>query len=144
MPDRRSIIGAGFTAGIGVAAGASPEAAQQPAQERSLAEIVTMLGQIRRELQTSREQTNPNFGIVETIRQQQRTFLKATQKYPDYIDVGIRAWDAIADYHARFGLQWSVTRQPDGRYATNFMMTTFILRPEQSEEYVSLPYDSKI
>jgi hypothetical protein len=143
MPDRRSVIGAGLAAGIGAAAGASPEAAPQQAQERSLAEIAAMLGQIRRELQTSREQTSPGFGIVETIRQHQRTFLKATQKYPDYIDVGIRAWEAIADWHARFGLQWSVTRQPDGRYVTNFNLTTIILRPEQAEEYVSLPYDSK-
>jgi hypothetical protein len=137
------MIGAGLAAGFGVAAGASPEAAAQPAQERSLAEIASMLGQIRREMQTAREQTSPNVGIVETIRQHQRTFLRATQKYPDYMDIGTRAWEAISDWHARFGLQWSVTRQPDGRYATNFMLTTFILRPEQSEEYIGLPYDSK-
>jgi hypothetical protein len=141
MPDRRSMIGAGLAAGIGAAAGV--EAAPQQPQEKSLADIATMLGQVRRELQTMREQTSPGIGIVETIRQHQRTFLKATQKYPDYMDVGIRAWEAISDWHARFGLQWNVTRQPDGRYATTFMLTTFILRPEQGEEYVSLPYDSK-
>jgi hypothetical protein len=144
MPDRRSMIGAGLAAGIGAAAGVNPEAAPQPSQEKSIAEIAAMLGQIRRELQTTREQTSPNAGIVETIRQHQRTFLKATGKYPDYMDVGLRAWEAISDWHARFGLQWNVTRQPDGRYATNFMLTTFILRPEQAEEYVSLPYDSKV
>jgi hypothetical protein len=143
MPDRRSVIGAGLAAGIGAAAGVSAEAAPQQAQERSLAEIAATLGQIRRELQTAREQSSPGIGIVETIRQHQRTFLKSTQKYPDYIDVGVRGWEGIADWHARFGLQWSVTRQPDGRYATNFMLTTIILRPEQAEEYVSLPYDSK-
>ncbi len=102
MPDRRSLIGAGLAAGIGAAAGV--EAAPQQSQERILGEIVTALGQIRREMQTSREQANPGHGILETIRQHQRTFLKASQKYPDYMDVGIRAWDAISDWHARFGV----------------------------------------
>jgi hypothetical protein len=143
MPDRRSLIGAGFAAGIGAAAGVSPDAAPQPAQERSLADIAATLDQIRRELQTSREQTSPGVGIAETVRQHQRTFLKATQKYPDYMDVGTRAWEAISDWHVRFGLEWNVTRQPDGRYATNFLLTTFVLRPDQPEEYIGLPYDSK-
>jgi hypothetical protein len=142
MRTRRSLLGAGLAAGIGAAAGVEA-APQAQSQEKLLAEIVAALGQLRREMQTSREQANPGHGILETIRQHQRTFLKAAQKYPDYMDVGIRAWDAISDWHARFGVVWNVTRQPDGRYATSFMLTTFILRQEQGEEYVGLPYDSK-
>jgi hypothetical protein len=57
------------------------------------------------------------------------------------MDVGIRPWEAIFDWHARFQQQWNVTRQPDGRYATSFLLTTIILRPEQTEDYVGLPYD---
>jgi hypothetical protein len=143
MPDRRSVIGAGLAAGIGAAAGVEA-APQTQMQEKLLTEIVGVLNQLRRDMVQWRDQTGPAYGIVETIRRQQRTFLKAAQKYPDYMDVGLRAWEAIADWHARFGLQWNVTRQPDGRYATNFMLTTLILRPEQSEDYVSLPYDSRI
>jgi hypothetical protein len=140
MRTRRSLLGAGLAAGIGAAAGA--EAAPPQSQtERVLEEIVAALGQLRKEAIAWREQTSPDHGIVETIRRHQRTFLKAAQKYPDYMDVGTRAWEAICDWHVRFGHQWNVTRQPDGRYATNFLLTTFILRPEQSEDYIGLPYD---
>jgi hypothetical protein len=139
MPDRRSLIGAGLVAGLGAAAGV--EAAPQQPTERSLVEIIAALGQLRKETIAWRDQMSPGSGIVEVIRQRQRTFLKSAQKYPDYMDVGLRAWEAICDWHARFGHQWNVTRQPDGRYATNFLLTTFVLRPEQGEDYIGLPYD---
>lgn len=139
MPDRRSLIGAGLVAGLGAAAGV--EAAPQQQTERSLVEIIAALGQLRKETIAWRDQMSPGSGIVEVIRQRQRTFLKSAQKYPDYMDVGVRAWEAICDWHARFGHQWNVTRQPDGRYATNFLLTTFVLRPEQGEDYIGLPYD---
>ncbi|MGH9311802.1 MAG: hypothetical protein ACRD09_08720 [Vicinamibacterales bacterium] len=139
MPDRRSLIGAGLMAGFGAAAGV--EGAAPPQSGKDVDQIVAAIGQLRKEMATFRDQSTPGYGIVETIRQHQRTFLKAAQKYPDYMDVGVRAWEAICDWHARFYHQWNVTRQPDGRYSTNFLLTTFILRPEQTEEYIGLPYD---
>jgi hypothetical protein len=141
MRTRRSLLGAGLVAGIGAAAGVEAAPPPQQQTERILEEIVASLGQLRKETITWRDQMAPGQGIVETIRRHQRTFLKSAQKYPDYMDVGIRPWEAICDWHALFGHQWNVTRTPEGRYATNFLLTTVILRPEQSEDYIGLPYD---
>jgi hypothetical protein len=65
MPDRRSLIGAGLMAGLGATAGV--DAAPQ-SQEQSLKDIVSELSQLRRELVTTRAQSQPGAGIVETIR----------------------------------------------------------------------------
>jgi hypothetical protein len=68
-------------------------------------------------------------------------FMKGTNKWPDFIDVGPGPWFAMYDWHVRFALQPAVVRLPDNRYGLTFMFTTLVLRPEQTPSYVGLPYD---
>jgi hypothetical protein len=139
MPDRRSVIGAGLMAGLGAAGGV--EASPSPQAGDGGEKVADAVDELRREVATGRTERDPGSGIVESIRQQQRTFLKSAQKFPDYMDVGIRVWEDVYDWHVRFQQPMTVSRQPDGRYYLSFMQTTLILRPEQNEQYIGLPYD---
>jgi hypothetical protein len=78
---------------------------------------------------------------VGRLREQMLEFMKGTNKWPDFIDVGPNPWFAVYDWHIRFGLQPTVVRLPDNRYGLTFMFTTLVLRPEQTPSYVSMPYD---
>ena len=80
---------------------------------------------------------------IEQIRGQQRFFIKANNKYPDYIDVGIGPWEDVYDWHVRFAQPLNITRTPDGRYAMMFMFTNIVLRPEMLANYIGLGYDKQ-
>lgn len=78
---------------------------------------------------------------VGRLRDQMLEFMKGTNKWPDFIDVGAAVWFAVYDWHIRFGLQPTVVRLPENRYGLTFMFTTLVLRPEQTPSYASMPYD---
>jgi hypothetical protein len=77
------------------------------------------------------------------IREQQRTFLKANQKFPDFIDVGIDVWENVYDWHVRHQQPVAITRTANGRYVMTVMFTTLILRPEQTNSYVGYGFDAR-
>jgi hypothetical protein len=77
------------------------------------------------------------------IREQQRTFLKANHKFPDFIEIGIAVWEAVLDWHIRHHRPLDVVRTAEGRYATRVMETTLVLRPEQVENYVGFGFDAR-
>src|SRR5688572_12322297 len=66
------------------------------AQRESNAAIVAELREIRNALRTREE---PAWAVVEQIRERQRGFLRNNQKFPDRIDVGIRIWERVQDWH---------------------------------------------
>jgi hypothetical protein len=79
---------------------------------------------------------------VARIRQQQHTWMKATQKYPDFIEVGLDVWDNLYDWHVAHQQPVSMTRTADGRYAMVFMFTTLLLRPDQAADFVGFAFDA--
>ena len=58
--------------------------------------------------------------------------MRSTQKYPDFIEIGIDVWDNIYDWHVVHQQPVNMTRTSDGRYAMVFMFTTLLLRPDQA------------
>jgi hypothetical protein len=82
-------------------------------------------------------------GTVDYIRGQQKTFLKANQKFPDYIDTGIDAWCDVYDWHVKNRQPINTVRLPDGRYGLIFMFTTIVLRPEQPPNFIGWGYDGR-
>jgi hypothetical protein len=76
------------------------------------------------------------------IRQQQRVFIRANQKYPDYIEVGLGVWEDVYDWHVRYQQPITATRLADGRYTLSFMFTNLILRPDQAFEFVGFGFDN--
>jgi hypothetical protein len=77
------------------------------------------------------------------IREQQRTFLRANHKFPDFIEIGIGVWETVWDWHIRHQRPADIVRTAEGRYAIRVMETTLVLRPEQVESYVGLGFDAR-
>jgi hypothetical protein len=67
--------------------------------------------------------------------------MRATTKFPDYCDIGLKVFYDIYDWHIRNRQQIVISRQPDNRYAIQFMFTTLILRNEQDPNFIGIPYD---
>jgi hypothetical protein len=135
MIDRRSVINGGFLAGL---------AAFQPGQQsRSSSASVDdgltakalsdLTGTIQRGLDTSPELAH--------IREQQRVFLRANQKFPDFIEIGITVWESVYDWHVRHQQPLTVARTAEGRYAMTVAFTTLILRPDFVDNYVGTGMD---
>jgi hypothetical protein len=79
---------------------------------------------------------------VSRVRQQQRTWLQATRKYPDFIEIGLDVWDNLWDWHVVYQQPLNVTRVADGRYAMSFMFTTLLLRSDQNPDFVGYAFDA--
>jgi hypothetical protein len=130
---------------MGGAVGAWPPGGPAPvadaAEER---EINTTLKALVAEMQAPEHSMHPgDMHFVNRLREQMIEFMKGTNKWPDFIDVGPAPWFAIYDWHVRFRVQPAVVRLPDNRYGLTFMFTTLVLRPEQTPSYMSLPYDKE-
>jgi hypothetical protein len=85
-------------------------------------------------------QTSPELA---RIRDQQHTFLKANQKFPGFIEVGLGVWEGVVDWHVRHQRPLSVSRSAEGRYIMAMGFTTLILRPELSDNYVGPGMDAR-
>ena len=138
MVERRNLMGGGLAAGL-AALVAAPEAEAAPVQRDNNSQEVS------REIPELRQMIEANFGrpwvVIARIRDQQRIWLRANHKYPDFIEVGVDVWDQLHDWHVRFQQPISMTRSADGRYVMSFMFTTFVLRPEQGPDYLGPGFD---
>ncbi|RPJ70452.1 MAG: hypothetical protein EHM24_02405 [Acidobacteria bacterium] len=146
---RRSLLTGGvFTGLAGVSAAgaaiASAPAPEAPAPQSSRAEEAKVLEQIRDELRLQRGPCSPaSCGVVDSIRAQQKTFLKNRGKFPDFIDIGIDVWESVYDWHVMARQKPEAGRMQDGRYGMNFMFTTLILRHDMTGNYIGIGYDGR-
>lgn len=139
MVERREVMGSGLAAGLAALVSPAPAAAQDSSPQ--VAQAVQELREtVRDQLEASR--TGPWRGVV-AVREQQRSWIRSTQKYPDFIEVGLDIWDSLHDWHVIFQQPISIARRDDGRYIMVFMFTTIVLRPEQMPNYVGLPYEAE-
>ena len=142
--NRRAAIQSGLLAGLGSTALAAPSAAaalggedaDQQAMAAALRDIETTLQR------QAEENRNAHWRVVRLVQDQQRTFLKASHRYPEFIEVGARAWEALIEWHVREQQTLNVTRVADGRYVMSFMFTTVLLRPDLDDNYISTGYDN--
>ena len=120
---------------------AEAEAADQSNQlsERQITEIVEALKDIRKAIET------PPGAFVEIlpIRQKQMDYLRATNKFPDFIDVGLDVWFAVHDWHVRHLQQPALGRDANGRHTISVMGTQLVMRPDLVPTFISAPYDNR-
>jgi len=146
---RRSLLTGGIFTGLAGASAAGAAAASAPAPrapspQSSRAEEAKVLEQIRDELRLQRGSCSPaSCGFADSIRIQQRTFLKSRGKFPDFIDVGIDVWDGMYDWFVMAGQKPEAGRMQDGRYGMTFMFTTLVLRHDMTGTYIGLGYDGR-
>ena len=146
--ERRAVVGGSLLAGLStlmspaaLAAGASAEAASAAAGD--LEGVSDSIDQLRLtvEHQFATVYTDKWQGVAR-IRQQQHTWMRSTQKYPDFIEVGLDVWDNIYDWHVVHQQPVNMTRTSDGRYTMVFMYTTLLLRPDQAPDFVGFAFDA--
>ncbi|MGE5816052.1 MAG: hypothetical protein ACM36C_16300 [Acidobacteriota bacterium] len=138
---RRELLTNGVIGGAALGGLPAGEAAPDAPEER---EINQTLKSLVSEIQHPRHSMLPgDTAYVTRLREQMLEFMKGTNKWPDFIDVGQSPWFAIYDWHVRFRLQPAVVRLPDNRYGITFMFTTLVLRPEQTPSYIGLGYDKE-
>ena len=127
---------AGPGSGTGAAAAQSPEAVSAQAL-RDLSEEVQRIRLLMREAFIGPSLAS---GPVGEIRRQFAIFLKANQKYPDFCEIGPAIFTDLYDWHVRYQQPIEVSRV-DNRTALRFMFTWMILRPEQADNHVGIPFD---
>jgi hypothetical protein len=142
MVDRRTLVGGSLVTGLTalVAPGSGEAAAAAPEDDQQTALAVERL-RATVERQFDAASVEPWRGVA-LIRQQQRTWLRSTGKFPDYIEIGIDVWDSVYDWHVRHQAPVTIGRQNDGRYSMVFMFTTLLLRPDQPADFIGLPFDA--
>ena len=138
MVERRNLVGGGLVAGItAMMAPGAEAAAQRGDNTEALSRAVDDLRQ------TIQANYNNPWRVIAQVREQQRVWMRANFRYPDFIDIGIDVWEALYDWHVRFQQPLNVARQQDGRYVMTFMFTTFVMRPDQLPNYIGPPYESE-
>ena len=134
--NRRSLISGTLLSGLGLALPPAPQSGTGSQDNAVVAKAIADLNTtIQHAVDTSPE--------LARIREQQRIFLKANQKFPDFIEVGIGVWENVVDWHIRHQQPLSLSRSAEGRYIMAVAFTTLILRPELSENYVGIGMDSR-
>lgn len=140
MVERRDVIGGGLVASL-TAAFAGPAGAQarrDPVDDAADMKVADAIDKLRQSIEHQHESAE-----VAQIRSQQRTFLKANQKFPDYMDVGIDIWERMHDWHVRTQQPVNIIRNNDGHYGMVFGVTTLLLMPQQVGSYISWGYDNR-
>jgi hypothetical protein len=135
--ERRNLVGGGMLASAAALLGVAEPAAAAAADESAAAAraIESLRAALERHFAVSSE--------LARIREQQRIFLKANQKFPDFIEVSIDVWESVYDWHVRHQQPIAATRTADGRYVMTVMFTTLILRPEQVNGYIGYGFDAR-
>ena len=138
--DRRHLVSGGLLAGLAGAFGLPSAAAgaqqrREEGDERTAAAIDELRKVVDRGFQVSPE--------LARIREQQRIFMRANHKFPDYIEVGIGVWESVYDWHIRHQRPVLVGRTTDGRYTMTVMETLLLLRPDQAETFVGFGFDAR-
>jgi hypothetical protein len=141
MVRRRDVMGGSLL--TGVLALMLPKAAAAEQQERGDQIVADAIDKLRNEFIKAQECTLGPCQTVATIRTQQNVFLRANQKFPDFIDAGVEAWQAVYDWHVKNHQPITTTRLPDGRYGIAFMFTTIVLRYENTPNFIGLGYDAR-
>ena len=142
MVGRRDVMGASLLAGV--ASLMPPGAAAARQRESADGDVAKAIDNLREAIEHQGDACSLGpCGTIAQIRLQQRNFMKANRKFPDFIDAGIDAWEAVYDWHVKNRQAVNATRLPDGRYGIAFMFTTIVLREDQLPGFVGWGYDGR-
>lgn len=142
MISRREAMGAGLFATL------STPAAADGAQARDDGESARALKDIRAELDTMGATLQQGLvgpgvahGMVGSVRERYTIHLRATGKFPDFMEIGSNVFYVVYDWHVRYNQQIQITRVAENRFAIQFMFTQLIVRWEQDPNFLGVPFD---
>ena len=139
------LLGSAIPASLSARGRTAAEAEAGPAEQGTqmsdsqVTKIVDALKDVSRAIEA------PPGAFVEIlpIRQKQMDYLRSTNKFPDFIDVGLDVWFAVHDWHIKHLQQPALGRDASGRYTISLMGTQLVMRPDLVATFISAPYDSR-
>jgi hypothetical protein len=142
MMNRRSVL-AGTVLGGVLSALAEPVEAGGGAQGSELSDRVVQ--EVARAVQAVREEIarQSSFWELSAVREQIRSFLRSTGKFPDFIEVGSDVWQHIYDWHVRFQQPITLGRTAEGRYSLLLVTTNVVMRADLPPGFVGTGYDTR-
>lgn len=135
MVSRRELLAGGVMSGF-----VGQDAQEMAAAARTVGDKLDRLEVQLRTLADGSALPSANIG---RLREQMTIFLRAHAKFPDFCEVGIAVFFDVYDWHIKNQRELTIGRQPDGRYALQFMFTRLLLRAEMDPPYVGPPYDNR-
>jgi hypothetical protein len=135
MLSRRELIAGGAVAHM---AGGGAAAAQQGGSDPESVRALRGISEILESIRSQHTITTPVFS---QLRDRQRQFYRVNQRFPECIDVGIRAWESMQEWHIRHLRPLNINRAGDGRWQMDFIMSVIVLKHELPENEVGQPYD---
>jgi hypothetical protein len=136
MLSRRELIAGG--AGIHMAGGDAAAAQRSGDAARDSADALQAIQQV---LDGIRSQSIISTPTVSQLRDRQRQFFRLNQRFPECIDVGIRPWENMQDWHIKHLRPLNINRGGDGRWQMDFIMSVLVLRHELPENEIGQAYD---
>ena len=136
MLSRRELIAGG--AAVHMAGGDAAAAQRSGDATRDSADALQAIHQV---LDGIRSQAAINTPVVNQLRDRQRQFFRLNQRFPECIDVGIRAWESMQDWHIKHLRPLTINRAGDGRWQMDFIMSVIVLKHELPENEIGQPYD---
>lgn len=143
MVARRDMLGGGLLAGLTGAFEDRPTTEPAAASPEDTSEAAASAVDRLRALIERQSAPATAVAAIAAIRQQQRIYVRAHEKYPDFIEVGLGVWEDVYDWHVRYQQPITAARLADGRYVLGFMFTSLILRPDQAPDYVGFGFDNE-
>jgi hypothetical protein len=126
-----------------LAAAGAPRRDMTTTDEIDVSSLRIALDGVRDELRLARAGSGVNLDAVDAVRKAQNAYLRATAKYPDYLEVGVGIWDGIYDWLRRQPQAVDAGRQRDGRYTMRFTLTTIVLRPDAPFGFIGAASDAR-
>ena len=115
--------------------------AAQRSSDDAARDSATALEHIQRSLDDIRLQHTISTPVYVQLRDRQRQFYRLNQRFPECIDVGIRAWEAMQEWHIRHLRPLNINRGGDGRWQMDFILTVIVLKHELPENEIGQAYD---
>ncbi len=131
MISRRELL----ASGVGAGALMAPEGQSPESDAAYLSRILEELRGIRKAVSFQGAQA------VAQVRLAQRTFLKNTGRFPEFVDVGFDIYESVVDWLITVQQPVTIHRTADGRYSVALFATTIVLRPDFQDNYVGQGYD---
>lgn len=137
MISRREVVTGGV---LGTLAGPTTEGAQsEAAVQRELNQIEQQIQRLGSAFEAAVRVTGGTF--MTQIRDRFTTHLRATGKFPDFLEIGTEPFYEVYDWHVRYQQQIQITRIAENRFAIQWMFTQLIVRFENDPKYLGVPFD---
>ena len=135
MISRRNLLATSVGAGALMAPGEAGASATQSDDTRYFTEMISELREIRRAVSIDGTEA------ITQIRAAQRTYLKNSGRFPEFVDVGYDVFQSVMDWMIAVRQPVAINRLPDGRYSVALFASTIVLRPDFPDGYVGQGYD---